>query len=159
MPFLMGERAPYWDADLRGAFLGISDMHKRNHFARAVIEGICFDLNDVLKAIREQVGHIDIVMASGGFTAFDEWVQILSNVMDINIAVQENTESACLGAVMLGMLATKMVSSLEECAGMIRSFEIYQPQEKEKQIYKKMFGIYKETVEQLTPMLKKLAEF
>jgi len=60
---------------------------------------------------------------------------------------------------MLGMLATKMVSSLEECAGMIRSFEIYQPQEKEKQIYKKMFGIYKETVEQLTPMLKKLAEF
>jgi gluconokinase len=159
LPFLMGERAPYWDADLRGGFLGISDMHNRNHFARAVIEGICFDLNDVLQAIREQVGHVEKIMASGGFTAFDEWIQMLSSIMDINIEVQENTESSCLGAVMLGMLATRMVAKLEDCVGMVKSCEVYKPRNNEKEIYERLFGIYRETIEQLTPTLRKLAEF
>lgn len=159
LPFLMGERAPYWDADLRGAFLGISDIHQRSHFARAVIEGICFDINDVFQAIKEQVGHIDIIMANGGFTAFNEWIQILSNIMDMKIAVQENTESSCLGAVMLGMLATKRVGSLEECSNMIKSYEVYEPVEDEKLIYQELFDIYKQTIESLTPSLKKLAAF
>ena len=159
LPFLMGERAPYWDADLRGGFLGISDIHNRNHFARAVIEGICFDLNDVLQAIREQVGNVDRIMASGGFTAFDEWVQMLSSIMNINIEVQESTESSCLGAVMLGMLATGMVAKLEDCVGMVKTYEVYGPQENQRKIYDELFEIYKETVVQLTPTLKKLAAF
>jgi xylulokinase len=44
MPFLEGERTPYWRADLRGAFLGLSSGHGRDELARAVMDGVCLSL-------------------------------------------------------------------------------------------------------------------
>ena len=68
LPFLSGERAPYWDADLRGAFVGIGDIHNKKHMTRALIEGICFGMNEVFLAIKDLVGDIESIYANGGFT-------------------------------------------------------------------------------------------
>ncbi|TCS79402.1 gluconate kinase (FGGY family) [Tepidibacillus fermentans] len=54
LPYLSGERAPYWDANTRGVFFGISLIHKREHFIRAVLEGIAFAVYSVGEALIER---------------------------------------------------------------------------------------------------------
>jgi gluconokinase len=159
LPFLSGERAPYWNANLRGGFLGISDRHNKKHFTRAIIEGICYDMNDVFEAIRELVGDVEVVYANGGFTRSEEWVRILSDVMDTKIVIHENYESPCLGAIMLGMLATGEVKELEECSYRFEEGKEYQVREENKGVYKALFNTYKEAVNRLTGVLETLAGF
>lgn len=156
LPFLAGERAPYWNANLRGAFLGISDMHKKNHFARAIIEGICYGMEDVFKATKELVGEVNCVYANGGFTRSKEWVQILCDVMDTKVIIGDNYESSCLGAIMLGMLAVGRVSNLEDCSYLIGKTLTYEARDQNVKSYKELFEIYTDTISKITPILERL---
>lgn len=45
-PYLVGERTPYFESQIRGGFIGIDARHTLDHFARAVLEGIIFSLKD-----------------------------------------------------------------------------------------------------------------
>jgi gluconokinase len=159
LPFLTGERAPYWNANLRGAYLGISDRHGKGHFARALIEGICFDMNDVLQAVEELQGKVSRIYANGGFTRSKEWVQTLCDIFDTKIITSDNYESSCIGAVMIGMLAVGEVDCLEDCSYFIKESEVFLPREEEKRVYEKLYNIYKKAIENLTPILEQLSSF
>ncbi|MCM8712010.1 gluconokinase [Clostridium sp. SYSU_GA19001] len=159
LPFLTGERAPYWNANLRGAYIGISDGHSRNHFARALMEGICYDMNDVFNAIKDLVGEVKCIYANGGFTRSQEWLQILCDIFDINVVVSENYESSCIGAVMLGMLAVGEVEKLEQCSYLVKENRMFKPNEETTQVYKNLYDLYKQSIESLTIILEKISNF
>lgn len=157
IPFLSGERAPYWNADLRGAFFGISDTHKKEHFARAVMEGISFAINDVFAILKEYAKKVDIIYVNGGFTRSKTWVQILCDILGTPIVVSDNYESPCLGACMLGMLALQKVSDLAELRHYLEDGERYQVSDK-KALYQELFMIYQDIIANSTRNLMKLAK-
>jgi gluconokinase len=159
LPFLTGERAPYWNANLRGAYLGISDNHGKNHFARALMEGICYDMNDVLDAVKDLVGEVKCIYANGGFTRSPGWVQMICDIFNTNVVISENYESSCIGAVMLGMLAVDEVENLEQCSYLVKESQTFQANAKTKETYKKLYSLYKQSVEKLTPILEQLSNF
>ena len=159
LPFLTGERAPYWNANLRGAYLGISDFHSKGHFARALMEGICYDMKDVLDAVRDLVGEVHCIYANGGFTRSEGWVQILCDIFDTEIVTTENYESSCLGAVMLGMLAIGEVENLEQCSYLVKESKVFKAKEDTKDTYITMYDYYKQSIEKLTPILEHLSGF
>src|SRR5690606_14102473 len=66
LPYVTGERAPYWDANAKGVYFGIQLQHNRAHFARAMIEGMLFALLSVGVALEETTQPIEIIYASGG---------------------------------------------------------------------------------------------
>ena len=78
LPYFTGERAPYWNSELRGMFFGFSLNHSRSHMIRAVMEGICYSLNSVMAALKE-FGDIKDIRVSGSFTKSKLWLQILSD--------------------------------------------------------------------------------
>ncbi len=158
LPFLTGERAPYWNANLRGAFVGISDIHKRKHFARAIIEGICYAINDVFQVLKEITNNVDIIYVNGGFTKSKTWIQILCDILNTDIVVSDNYESPCLGAVMLGMLAMDKVKDLSELSYMLEDGDRYIMTE-DKEIYSELFNIYQEIISSSMNVLEKLAHF
>lgn len=157
VPFLSGERAPYWNADLRGAFFGISDTHKKTHFARAVLEGISFAINDVFTILKEYAKKVDIIYVNGGFTRSKTWVQILCDILGTPIVVSDNYESPCLGACMLGMLALEKVSDLAELGHFLEDGDHYEVSENKK-IYQELFAIYQDIIAHSTTNLMKLAK-
>ncbi len=158
LPFLTGERAPYWNSNLRGSYIGISDMHKREHFARSTIEGICFAINDVFRVLKETNEDIKCVYVNGGFTKSKCWVQTLTDCMDTKIIISDNYESPTLGALMLGLLAIGRVKTLKELDFMLEDGEVFFPtQNKEK--YKELFQIYQNAVSSMTNVLSDLAHF
>ena len=70
LPYLEGERAPRWDADLRGAFLGLSSAHGPEHLARAVLEGVAFSLRACLELLESCGFRIaDPFLGGGGMSS------------------------------------------------------------------------------------------
>ncbi|HEY0676988.1 MAG TPA: gluconokinase [Chitinophagaceae bacterium] len=150
LPYLSGERAPYWDAAARGAFIGLQISHKKEHLVRAVLEGISFALLQVLEAVEETNGDIHTLYASGGFTASNAWLQLVSDVLNKKIIVTGTADASAVGAALLGMKAMGLLENWEQSKLLIKQQRTFEPDHKMHQLYQPYFGIYK----RMYPILK-----
>lgn len=99
LPHLLGERSPYWNPDVRGAFVGLGRHHGPAHLTRAVLEGVAFNLATCIDAFREQGHAITRVDAIGGGAASDHWLQIMADVWGATVRRRTIVEEAnSLGA-------------------------------------------------------------
>lgn len=107
VPYLLGERAPIWDAKARGVMLGLSIQHQQAHFVRAAMEGIVLGLRHIAEVLlpnaAERAGME--IRASGGFAKSELWLQIVADVFQMRVVVAETVEGSAWGAVMLGCKA------------------------------------------------------
>ena len=113
LPYILGERAPVWDADAKGAFIGIRSSHTLKHFMRAVIEGICFSLLQVLDNI-EKKSAIDVIYATGGFTQSELWLQMLADILNKKINVLNTADASAMGAIYMGMHAKGVIQDWQD---------------------------------------------
>lgn len=143
-PYLNGERAPLWDAEARGSFFGINTMHRPEHFLRAVLEGICFNLYDVLHDLIELAGKPKKIMATGGFSRSEVWRQMLTDVFNQELTLPESFESSCLGAAVFGLKSMGVIQELSEGTAMTGSEHCHTPQAAEGEIYETMFPVYRQ---------------
>ena len=91
-PYLQGERAPYWDASLRGSFTGLSLMHNRPELVRAVMEGVAYSLLDCLESFGgEQLRELSLV---GGGANSGVWPQIVADVLNLPLRICRPGNSA-----------------------------------------------------------------
>lgn len=158
MPSFTGERAPYWNSDLRGAFIGLSLNHSRSHMIRATMEGICYSLLDVLTALRE-FEEVKDIRISGSFTKSDLWVQIMSDIFNESITLPDNSEGASFGAAVLGFISDGTLSDIKDTAALVQPKMIYHPKPEHREIYDSLFSIYKNLYFQMKDDLAKLVQF
>jgi gluconokinase len=112
-PFLLGERAPLWSSEVRGGFSGLDIQHTRQHFARAVMEGILLNLSAIGKVLME-MQRIGVIYANGGFAKSPVWVQMLSDIFGIKVVLNETVETGAAGAAMMGLKALGVYKSFAE---------------------------------------------
>jgi xylulokinase len=106
LPYLSGERTPYNDAKIRGAFLGLSRNIDRPALTRAVLEGVAFAFKDSLRALKSSGTEIDRVLAIGGGSRSSYWLNLLSNILNIPVDLpQDGDYGAAFGAARLGLMA------------------------------------------------------
>ena len=107
VPYLFGERSPLWRADLTGAFVGLSPIHRLPHLARAVLEGISLAIDGIYRALVEQIGPPQEIRAGGGFVASPAWVQLQADVFGVPVGVTATGQETATGAAMLGWHALR----------------------------------------------------
>lgn len=107
LPYINGERAPIWNAHIRGSFLCMGALHTRAHAVRAAMEGVIFHLN-LLNQILKESHSITRIIAGGGFAHSTRWVQILADVFNMKIEITETVEISALGAAMVGVTALEL---------------------------------------------------
>ena len=100
LPYLLGERAPLWDPDLTGAFLGIRRVHEREHFLRAALEGVCLQLGGIVDLL-EQVTTIETVRVTGGVFRSPLWRHVMAASLARPLVPTADTEGTALGAAAL----------------------------------------------------------
>ena len=81
-PYLLGERAPYWDSNLRASFIGASINHGKGHFVRAVQEGVAFSLRDCLESLQRLGFRMEEARLGGGGSKSALWSQIVCDVLE-----------------------------------------------------------------------------
>ncbi|MEO6001298.1 MAG: gluconokinase [Chitinophagaceae bacterium] len=158
LPYISGERSPVWDANARGMFLGISNIHKREHFMRAILEGISFSMSQILFAMEETDIDIDTVYASGGFIESDFWLQMLSDVLNKKIIVSYAADASAMGAIFLALKALGFIKEWNEVKNMVETSAVFQPSQQTHKQYAKNFGIFKSLYKKLAPDFAILAE-
>ena len=158
LPFFTGERAPYWNSELRGMFFGLSLNHSRSHMIRAGMEGICFSLNCVLSALKD-FGQVKDIRVSGSFTKSPLWLQIMADIFGEHITLPQNSEGAAFGAAVLGFIASGEMKDISDTANLIKPKKVYKPQAENKEVYEELFDIYSSLYEKLQPDFARITTY
>ena len=159
LPYLSGERAPLWDANARGSFFGLSHQHTKDHMARAVLEGISFNLRAVLELLEiEPVTSLNNIIASGGFAHSSLWCQILADIFNCEILIPESVESSCWGAALLGFHACGMLTDLSTSKNLLKIGQRYTPNLANVKHYTQSYQLFSDLNQQLKPLYLKLAQ-
>lgn len=115
VPALTGMGAPYWDQYARGAILGITRGTTPAHLARAALEGIAFQVYDVLKAMEQDVKRSSNEMrVDGGAVANGFLMQFQSDICRMKVVRPKILETTALGAAYFAGLATGFWKNMEE---------------------------------------------
>jgi xylulokinase len=103
LPYLIGERSPWWDAHASGVFAGLRMHHRRPHLTRAVLEGVGYSLALCMEPLRRPGdGPIDVI---GGGAASDTWLALLADIWGVPVRRRSvTTQANSLGAAVTGMV-------------------------------------------------------
>ena len=103
VPAFTGMGAPHWDSEARGAVFGLTRNSGPREFARAALEAVCFQTNDLLAAMKADWSDASdtILRVDGGMTASDWTMQCLADVLDAPVERPVMTETTALGVAYL----------------------------------------------------------
>ena len=158
-PYLAGERAPLWNADLRGSFFGLALHHRKEHMIRAALEGVIFNLYSILPAVEDLIGPTTRMMATGGFARSALWRQMMADIFKREVEVPQSVESSCLGAAVLGLYALGLVPSLAVIAEMVGSTNRHVPIAENVAVYERLRPIFMALPHRLAQQYQALAAF
>ncbi|MET7486177.1 gluconokinase [Streptomyces sp. NPDC005538] len=112
LPHLLGERAPWWDPDARGALIGLRRGHGRAHMTRAMIEGVGQQLALVRDSLSEAGAPVTTVRATGGALRSPLWAEIVAAALDMPLEITDDAAGSGFGAALLGGRALGGLPSL-----------------------------------------------
>ncbi|WP_067729164.1 xylulokinase [Oceanobacillus damuensis] len=159
-PYIVGERTPHVNATIRGSFIGMDSSHERKHFARAVLEGITFSLNESVDIFRENGKSIDTIVSIGGGAKNESWLQMQADIFNANIIKLQSEQGPGMGAAMLAAYGCGWFNSLKECADeFLKEDKVYQPISENVEKYKELFAIYKEVYGKTMDLNKRLVGY
>lgn len=138
LPYLLGERAPWWRPGMRGAYVGLRREHGRPHLVRAAVEGVCQQLALVRDSFAAENFEVTEVRATGGAVASDLWVGVLAAALNLPVAVAETPEGTALGACLLGLHALGELPDLDHAAALIAIGRPTMPDPKNAELYGRM---------------------
>jgi xylulokinase len=159
LPYLMGERSPYWNPLARGAFVGLTMPQGQPEFARAVLEGVSFNLRLILDALRTQDVHIARLLLIGGGAKSAVWRQILADVLGLPICLPAlTTEATALGALVAGGVGVGLFPDFTIIDRLISIREAERPQQVNHERYTALLDLFKRSYEALNPIFTELAQ-
>jgi xylulokinase len=112
-PYLMGERTPYPDPDVRAALVGLGADHTRAHVIRAILEGVAFSLKDSLTIFKELGIPIKAIRLGGGGARSPLWRQIQADVYGQAVETVRAEEGAAYGAALLAGVGAGVWASVD----------------------------------------------
>jgi glycerol kinase len=117
VPALAGLGAPHWDQDARGTISGLTRGTTAAHLARATLEGIAFEVRDLLSAMSQDAGHpLSGLRVDGGAAQNDLLMQFQSDIAAVTVERPVDVESTGRGAAMLAGIGAGLFSGLDEVA-------------------------------------------
>jgi xylulokinase len=123
-PYLMGERAPHMDPNIRAGLVGLAANHTRAHVIRSVMEGVAFSLRDSLTIFSELNVPVEKIRLGGGGARSPLWRQIQADVYNRTVEIIAAEEGAAFGAAILAGVGAGMWPGVDDaCDRVIHSIE------------------------------------
>jgi gluconokinase len=156
LPYLLSERAPHWSSLPRGAYIGLTREHRREHLVRAAIEGVCQQLALVLQSMRAAGNEVRSIRATGGFARSPLWRQILADTLGMDVSFPAGHEGSGFGAALLGMQALGLVPSIDVAADLVRIEDTVHPDAAAAGVYASLRPVFAELYDALVPTYRSL---
>lgn len=157
LPYFLGERAPRWDPDARGAWIGMKPENTRGDLMRSVLEGITMNLSICLEILRTQI-PIDEVMVIGGGAKGAVWRQMIADIYDAKIVVPKLLEEAgSMGAAVIGGVGAGVFKNFEAIERFNKTDHIHYPNPDAVKAYGQIKQWFDDCYDSLKPVYKKMA--
>jgi xylulokinase len=152
-PYLLGERTPHLDPEVRAAFVGISTIHTEAHFVRAVLEGVAYSLKDTFTLFAELGIPVSGIRLGGGGARGPLWRSIQAAIYGHTVEVLTAEEGGAFGcALMAGVGAGHWANLDQACAQAIEVAQRVEPVRADQATYAVQYTQWRK----LSPALKSL---
>lgn len=158
-PYLGGERAPIWNAQARGSFVGLTRNHTKPQMARSVLEGIVFNLLGASQGLLDQVGQPQALRVTGGFVQSDFVRQLIADIFNLPVIVIKNEQSGTLAAMFLARFVLENNTDFAEIKNCTVESKVYFPNPQNVAIYQELIPVYRKIEHELEASYGDLAQF
>lgn len=142
-PYLVGERTPYFDSQIRGSFIGIDARHTLDHFARAVLEGITFSLKNS-QCLLDPKHELQRLVSVGGGAKNAVWLQMQADIFNMPVTTLEVEQGPGLGAAMLAATGLGWYADLDECVDNFVAYgDTIMPTPENVDKYQRIYEVYR----------------
>ena len=141
LPYLLGERAPIWNANARGVYFGLNINHERKHFIRATVEGILYEIYSIGKTLQEH-RTINSISANGSFASIPFCTQMIADIFNKPVSISKNSNTVSFGAFLLSAVEMGIYKTLDEGSKSIVLAETFNPNKQNHAVYKKYTVIF-----------------
>jgi ribulose kinase len=154
-----GNRTPWTDPWSRGVIRGLTLGHGPAHVYRAILEGVAFGTEVILRKMAQEGVRIDKLVACGGATQSPLWMQIHADVSGKRILIPEEQQAVTLGSAIAGAVAAGVHPSLTAAAAaMVRVASVVEPEAKAHARYAELVEHYAATYESLKEASRRRVE-
>lgn len=157
LPHFAGSGTPSFDTASKGAILGLTFGTTRGQVAKAILEGLTFELRMNLDLLREGGVVIDELRAVGGGARSDLWLQLKADITGIPVVAPAVTDAACWGAALLAGYGAGCFEDLGDAAlGSVRLVRRFDPDPIRGAAYEARFALYQEVYPLLRDLLHRM---
>lgn len=159
LPYLSGERVPYWDPSLRGAWIGLARDHGPADLARAVFEGVAFLNRIVLERAETAIGAFaEEIRFGGGGSASPQWAQIKADIIGRRVVTTASDEHGLIGAAIIAWTALGAQYSLDAAQdALVRLDRRFEPDPARHAAYNVLFELFRNAEQAVGPISRQLA--
>ena len=158
LPYLIGERSPHWNPHARAAFVGLSMAHGRAEMARAVLEGVAFNLRLILNVFQELGVGLTALRLIGGGARSAAWRQILADVFNLPILRPKLlVEATSLGAAVAGGVGVGLYPGYSVASQLVQLELGEEPRPTVAARYNDLYSIFQQTYATLVPIYELIA--
>lgn len=157
LPYLNGERTPYWDSAARGVFYGVNLTTTKAHFIKAVMEGVSFGLRNNIETVESLGININEVRAVGGGLKSQIWLDILGKILHKPIVTVSVPDTANLGNILLCGHALGIYPSLKDAIAQTVTTDKRVSFETSSEVYERQYPIFLELYDQLKGTFRRSA--
>jgi len=157
LPYFTTTGTPYLDTRARGAILGLHLTTQRRDIARAILEGVTYDILLNTELLKEAGVSIERYKAIGGAARSEMWMQIAASILDRPVLTLHATEGAGFGAALLGGKAAGLIEDPEAAArSLAKVSRVFEPIPQDAASYRKRFALYRRVYGKTVDILHEL---
>jgi xylulokinase len=158
LPYFLGERSPHWNPLARASFVGLSMSHGRGEMARAVMEGVAFNMKWILDVLLASGLRVDNMRVIGGGARSALWRQILADIYGLPLLCpQFDAAATALGAAIAGGIGVGLFPDFGAVDRLIPIAPAEQPNPATAVRYARQFELFQQTYAALKPIFDELA--
>jgi xylulokinase len=161
VPYWTSVSTPYWDPAASGIAVGWSTSHGKEHFYRAVLEGIAFEQRLAGDGVMAATGQpFTEYITLGGGSQSRLWCQMMADITGVPVVRSTTTEATCLGAGILAAAAAGWYPDAVKAAdAMTATADRFTPNPETQAVYDRLYtGVYKHLFPTLQTLLHRLTE-
>jgi xylulokinase len=151
LPWLAGAACPYYDSYARATWVGMTFAHTKGDMIRAAMEGITFEMRDMLEALKQGgLPDFEYYRVTGGAARSPLWNQIQADIYGGAVETVTTSEATALGAAMLGALGVGIFDDIHEAIdNMVHVENRWEPIPENVEVYDEVFEIFRDTYQAL----------
>jgi len=158
LPYFEGERTPLHDPQARGVLFGLSLKHSRGDVYRALLESVGFGIRHNVEVMRDEGLNPERILAVGGGTFNDLWMQLVSDIVNIELAIPEQLIGASYGDAFMAGVGVGLFKDLTEITSWVKNKKVVSPNLGVHKQYSLNYQIFRELYEATKSQMHFLAD-